>query len=377
MKFLRRMFIAVFMIMLYLPLLFVNRTPGQVSREENRKLADRPRLHKSDGTWNDQYFSDVSTWFNDNVGFRSEFISQYAGLQYNIFHNLISEDYRTGPRGEWNYVGEKVLPTYQHINLYTDDEVEKIYSSFCTVNQYLNAKNIQFYYMQCWDKQSIYPEQFPQSVNQYGTVSRTDQILNRLKEDRSLQVVDTKQNLIDKKKEYATYSKYGDPTHWSNRGAYIGYLQLMNTINQNNSNQFRVLKESDYNLSLIDKGADMLGGIHQKDMEESFEIRNPKAKLTNEKLTVAADDERDAFYTNDQCGNHKKVLIIGDSYIQMFIRDDIAESFYETAQVWKYHIADIKDLVEAYQPDIVIYEEAEREEDFSFINKAADDISTQ
>ena len=39
---------------------------------------------------------------------------------------------------------------------------------------FLKERGIQLYYVQCWDRQSIYPEFFPNHILQYGNVSRTD-----------------------------------------------------------------------------------------------------------------------------------------------------------------------------------------------------------
>ena len=40
--------------------------------------------------------------------------------------------------------------------------------------------------MQCWDKQSIYPEYFPKTINQYGDVSACDQVVNGLQDKNSI-----------------------------------------------------------------------------------------------------------------------------------------------------------------------------------------------
>lgn len=370
-KTIRWIFILAFMGMLIVPFLFANHKPGQISRTENRTLAPSAEPFNEDGSRNEYYLRDVSTWLDDNVGFREELVSQHAEIQYHLFRRLISPIYKMGPEGEWNYVAEQVIPSYQHSNLLSDDEVEMIYRDFKTVNGWLESQGVSFYYLQCWDKQSIYPEQFPRGVNQYGTVSKTDQIVNRLKEDSSIHLIDTKPCLVAGKSQYDTYSRLGDPAHWSNRGAYLGYRETMETIRQDQGVMYPVLQESDYDLGLEDAGFDMPGSIHLPDMQEAFRIRDPKAVVTNEKFTIDADDERDVFYTNTSCGNDTRILIIGDSYIQMSILDDFAESFGETALIWKENISDIINLVDSYHPDIILYEQAERELDFAPLSEAA------
>lgn len=127
-----------------------------------------------------------------------------------------------------------------------------------------------------------------------------------------------------------------------------------------------MLDESDYTITLVDRGITLLGGIHEEDYVETFTINNPTGYLSNEKLTLYADEDiRQTFWTNDICGNNTRVLILGDSYMQQFLMDDLAESFYETIELWVWTsntiASDIVSIVEEYKPDIVIYEKAERE----------------
>lgn len=54
------------------------------------------------------------------------------------------------------------------------------------------------------------------------------------------------------------------------------------------------------------------------------------------------------------------MLIIGDSYFNSFIYDDIAESFHETILIWGDYVGDIQNIIDSYNADIVIVEAAER-----------------
>lgn len=376
MKYIKKVLIIAFAAMLALPLLFTNLKPGAISEAENRALANPAKLHNDDGTRNDNYLTDVSTWFNDNVGFRPQMVVQYARIQYYIFNNLFSKDFKLGPHGEWNWVSELVIPTYSHTLLYTEQDLESITKSVDVVNDYLSSQGVQFYYMQCYDKQSIYPEYFPKSVNQYGPYSRTDQLMDTLSKDSSLNVIDTKPDLVAAKKTHECYSKFGDATHWANPGAYIGYRQLMEDINRNNNNEFRVLDESDYDLTPVDQGVNMFGGVHKKDMIAPYTVKSPSAVSTQAKFLIDHDSPNDKYFTNSACGNNKKILILGDSYIHLFIADDIAESFGETIFLMRGHTDDIVNLVNEYHPDIVLFEQVEREQDLDVFDRAAANIQS-
>ena len=53
-------------------------------------------------------------------------------------------------------------------------------------------------------------------------------------------------------------------------------------------------------------------------------------------------------------------MIMCDSYFESYLRDDIAESFHEVWLVWGDYTGSLPEIVELCNPDIVIYECAER-----------------
>lgn len=354
-------FIALFLAMLAIPLLTTNLKKDVVSADENRKLAPFPDIYTENGQLNKDFNIQFETWINDNIGFRSRMVIANAKLQYYLFDVLSNNtDLYLGPEGEFNYATEDMLLDYQHLNLKPDQILERIRKGFSCAKDYLDEKGIQMYYYQCWDKHSIYPESFPESVLQYGEKSKTDIVIETLKESTDVTVISPKAELIAAKEHFDTYSKWGDSTHWTQRGAFIGYQELMKAINNKNSGKYKVLQENDYNITETDQGVTLFGGIHKQCILENFELKNPQAYLTNEKLSLYSDIPTHRFFTNDSVNNDTRLLILGDSYFNSFIVDDIAESFYETVIIWGDYCGNLGDIVDAYEPDIIVVENAER-----------------
>lgn len=359
----RIIFIVLFAVMLTIPLLTVNREVGKVSEAENRRLAEPAQIHNEDGTLNENFTADFETWINDNIGLRSKMVIQNARIQYHLF-NVLSNNSDTilGPKGEFNYAPEWIINSYQHLDLKDEGSLFTIAYGFQCAKDYLDSKGIQFYYFQCWDKQSIYPEYFPKTIIQYGDVSRTDQNIAALTEQTNVDVISPKAALIEAKSQYDTYSKWGDATHWTQRGAYIGYRMLMEEINLNSDNRYRILDEADYDITVTDQGRTQFGGIHKEDYLENFAIREPKAYLTDEEpawLSESAYRSR-LIYQNDSVDNEDTLLIIGDSYFDNFLYDDLAESFHRTVLLWGDYCNDFVQMIDYYNPAIVIVENAER-----------------
>ena len=365
-------FSVLFLLMLVVPLLTTNLKKNVVSEDERRILAQLPELYNEDGTRNKDFNAGLEVWINDNIGFRSTMIRANAKLLYYGFHVMDEHANRyLGPNGELNYAHPSTIEDFQHTNLYSEEYLRAVADSLQYISDYVEKQGGQFYYYQCWDKQSIYPEYFPSAFVQYGDESKTDGIVKAFQEYSTVNVISPKQELIDGKTQYDTYSRCGDPTHWTSRGAYIGYLKCMESLNNQNQNQYAVLQEEDYNISIKDMGETVFGGIQMTDMIEFFEIKEPKAVLTNEKLTLYAEEARHRFYTNDSVDNDTRLLVIGDSYFQIYLMDDLAESFHETILIWGDYCNDIGNILDEYQADIVIVEAVERMDRTSAIRDGA------
>ncbi len=354
-------FIALFFVLMAIPICTVNLKKNTVSESENRRLAPFPSFLCEDGSINRHFTNDFEAWINDNIGMRASLVLQNARIQFRCFDVLSNNsDMVIGPNGEFNYATDAIIRSYQHFDLKSEETLRQMADGYQYMFDFTKRRGIQLYYFQCWDKQSVYPEQFPTTVIQHGSVSKTDQIVNNLTENTDIPVISPKQKLIDAKSTYSTYGKWTDPTHWTQRGAYIGYTELMHTINAHNGNKYTVLTEDDYNIKTKDCGKTLFGGIHKEDYVETFEIKSPSAILTNEKLTLYSDDERHRFFTNHNAGNRDRVLVLGDSYVNSFILDDLAESFYETLIIWGDYTRNVGKIIDAYHPDILIVENAER-----------------
>lgn len=354
-------FIVLFIAIISLPLIKADWTSGGISEDENRYLAEAPKL-TVDGKINDKFTAEVETWFMDHMGYRKQLIDYNAKMQYEVFGKMLSKsNYYLGRYGDVNYATDEMIMDYAHLNLRTEYEVAKIGNSYQKVSDWLSEKGIQFYYVQCWDKHSIYPEQFMASVNQIGDISKTDQVINYLRENTTVKELSLKETLIDNKKDYEVYSNWGDPTHWTHRGAYVGYKYIMQGINKYNDNRYKILEEEDYNILICDMGITLNGFIHEEDMLETFSLKEPMADEVDKSIMGQyADDERHSAWENPEVNNDTKLLLVCDSYINSFIVEDFAESFSQVWLIWGDYIEDMESMIELYDPDIVIYECAER-----------------
>ncbi len=369
-----KIYIALFFLMLISPFVMINRDQDAISEQENRPLTTRPEIIKSSG-FNKNITADIESYLDDRVGFRDQLISANALMQYHIFSRMENGSrYRLGPEGEFHIIENDMIETYQHLNLFSENKLDKYTESFQTLSDYLKDRDCEFYYMQCWDKQSIYPEYFPKSVIQYGDISRTDQIITSLEERTDINLIPLKNIFIDNKTDYEVYSKYGDPVHWTERGAFIGYTELMSKLNE--THDFHTLTEDDFNITTMDQGMSFYGGVKRSNYSEHFERKESNAVLDEDYGAEhkAFDGVTIYHYTNELAGNDTKVMIVGNSFIVNYLMEDLAESFGDMLMVWEDIDPEFISWVEEYDPDIVIFEMVERYAAYSKLKKTADSI---
>ena len=355
-------FPIIFFTILLLPLIFANRIPGAVSKTENRVLAEPAQLFIDENTLNENYFQDVSAWFDDNLGFRDTILRTEGSIRYNIFHEI--NKMPLGPNGE--LAPYAYLSDYQHKNLYSDEKLEKVVDSYRFIEDYLEDQGIQVYYMQCWDKHSIYPEQYKDNIEIFGNTSLSDQVENALIENNVMDVIPIKQKFLSLKDTYNLYGTWAEPWHWVDRGAFVAYQELITELNNKNDGKYKVLTEDDFYIQIQDVGETFYDSLHCIDAEEVFSLRSQKSKICSEYMTYIPEGGQSIHATyrvNNAVDNDDTILILGDSYFLNYgVYNYLAESFH-TAISFNATGAENGQLVKiisTYRPDIVVFENAER-----------------
>lgn len=212
---------------------------------------------------------------------------------------------------------------------------------------------------------------------QYGSISTTDQVMEHLASHTNVNVIDFKPLFSDLRDKYELYSPYGDPVHWSPRGSFVAYTQMMETINSACKSNFRILSEDDFDITTTDQGWYFYGGLSLTNYSEAFTLKNTDAEEFDSVSGYysAPADNTLLYYRNSSADNDKKVLIFGNSFLHhynisyfgesfsevLFIRGNIAGGFDRKFEEW----------VDEFNPDIVVSEIAERYAHYDLIKDFA------
>lgn len=364
-------FIVIITILFSFPYIFAHRyarNNDNTSLEENRNL-EPPTAILNGASLNMGFPSEYDRWFKDHLGLRNTLININACIDYYVFNQFPDSTNRainkTGVMSDGEYASQQ---SYAHTNLLSDEQLIELGNSYQKINDWLCNQDIQFYFVQNVEKYEIYPESYLTGICQIGDISKQDQIVNYLRNYTTVPCIYTKDALLENRNTYKIYNDWSDFAHWSPRGAYIGYLELMNTMNDYGNN-LKVLSESDYKISIVDAGEHVYNYLYQEDIREEFNLINPQSIRSNltDIISVETGFNLRNVYENPSLEDGKKVLIFDDSYFYMFIIDDIAESFAVTWDLSHSELINLPDIINIYKPDIVILEIAQRSDSYTYV----------
>ena len=360
----RIILIVVFFLFLIVPSLLRNRIEGKESKYEKRYLAKYPSLVKNDGEFNDKYFKEFDDWASDNLWNRDTMIHNYNQFMYDTFSTVNKKsNFTIGQNREIFYTSENSIKNYTGIEYVDKENVEAGKEFLLAFDDLCKISNRSFYYMPLVDKEEVKAEYFPKSINKINEKNDIDRFVDKIKNETDVKVYYPKELLQKEKDKYTIFSRTGDVTHWTDRGAYMTYLDFMKTISENEKYDFKILGEEDFNIQKVWMSPDLYGGVSDPAEIEIFRL---KEKNTEEFYYIVDEsEENNTFdkvrYRNDKLKKGKNLLIIGDSYIDYYWMFYIQESFYNTVFLHFLKIEYLPYVLSLYNPDIIIFENASRE----------------
>jgi hypothetical protein len=354
--------------MLVLPLVFVDLSSDRVSVQENRMLAERPKLayiKSHPGT----FIKDFDAWFKDSTGFREKFLTLYNIINKNKFLNCVQYTegawtYLVGENGHHYFadIGGRLISVFQGKPVLSDEQLKSTAEKLEKVKEYLDKQGIPFIVMFCTMKESIYPEFYPKSIIRGHEPIQIDVITNFLRGNTSVDVFNIRQALLEEKKNYLLYHVNGDLealTHYNQIGAFFVYRELMRHINK----YFPELISFELNDIIISYDEKAIPHASFK-TEKAYE-ELPKSFFDG--VNFADIDFYGLSFNNayeNRDSNLPVILLLrtsfsGEAYSGKFI----AQTFSKTIMTHFVNMEYIEEYVSRFKPDIVIFEAVERQLD--------------
>ena len=377
-------FIIIFFLVLIFPSLFRNRIQNKKAMYENRYLNTFPAVVDEEGKFNNSFFIDFDKWTMDNLWLRDKLIHIYNQFKYDVFNVIAKSNYFVlGKNKSVYYIGQQALKNFIG-EKYVSDEVLNTNVDFVKkFDEMCKNIGVNFYYIQLLDKESVMTESFPKSVNKISNTNQIDVFVDKIKNETDVDVYYPKEFLKEQKYFYQIFPRNGDVTHWSERGAYITYVDFMKHISKKENYNYKILSESDFDIKKIISEANLYGGIKDNDEMETFYLKKTNAKkydyIFNEEEKV--DNFLRVRYENDTLPHGKNLLIIGDSYINFYWLWYMPESFKNLVYISFNDFDKLSNIIKTYDIDTIIWEQTGRQfhfygEDYGSLSWYLDYVET-
>ena len=325
---------GIFILLLWLPLIQLKFSIfPQTDNLEKREFAKKPTIDElSWGSIND-YFADLQSYYNDNIGFRNQLIKLYSGIKIILLHVSPVDKVIIGKNG-WLYYSNPLdgstISDFSGKDPFSIDELKKINDNNKLRAEWFSSRGIKLIIVIPPNKQSVYSEYLP-SYYQKSGITRLDQIINN--NTSNLEILDLRQTLIDNKKTNLTY--YKTDTHWNKYGAFLGYQKIIESLNLKDN--YINLKTAQFAQQKLNRPGDLSIFISAPYIFEDYEVvpkNNTIIKKNQDKLIVF----------HDSFGNNL------NPYLEATFKNSI---FVQSPQP-------DYDLIEKVNPKYVIWENVER-----------------
>jgi hypothetical protein len=249
-------------------------------------------------------------------------------------------------------------------NLFTTAQLEQIKNKLENYQTYMNEKvpNSKLILFAAPDKMSVYPEYKPDYITK-NNQTRMNQLMNYLKHNSSIIVVDATSTLINNKNQELLY--YRTDSHWNELGAFYGYSALINEVKKYSPN-VKPLRLMDFKISRVrQKGGDLTTYINNTNsFIKEDEVRlipnfTKQSNLVRQKPMSWLGFLNNEFTTTINNSTFPKGVIIRDSYttnMMPYLSENFQQLTYEAE--WSYGLN--KQYVDDKKPDFVIIELVER-----------------
>lgn len=348
-------FSLLFLMMITVPLLCMNREEYVESEIENRALTSWPGWG-----FNKEYNEWYLRYAEDRIGFREDAIAFFTKATHSLFHEFSEELHMYGKEDYVFPADEGYIQSYQHLNT-NENLVDSLTVYLKNTNEYLQAKGIPFVFMICPDKKSVYGDYFPEYIHVNEENPHTLELLKEKLDEAEVPYVIPIEEFREAAKTTQIYNKKYDCAHWNDLGALYG-LQLVGEKFKEQGSAAPILSEEDYNLSFVEVKTMEFIDISINEQVPYYTLVDKPELSTNQNLEGAlkrVDGTSVQHYKNPDAKSDETILVFHDSFLQSN-KKYFVNNYKEVYLISRQNYEGIQYYVNVLQPDLVLYENAER-----------------
>ncbi len=286
----------------------------------------------------------VENYISDRIGFREEMINAYNAVNKGLFNIISGADLMIGSNDEDIYPKISSIGEYNYYHEMFLDSVKRI-------QDYCEARNIEFYFMLEPSKTSIIKDSLPIGLN-YNTDWIDEFVLKA--NEKGINFVDNYTYFNSIKDDVILYNKVYDTYHWNDTGAFYGINNLLSTmgLEENKLSDYEIIQKQ-----YGENGTKINDTVYE--LIPKKESRNLSEKYVDG-LLMEDDFKEFRYYENDNAGS--SLLSFQGSYFMTEDRTSkfLANNFSKTVGIHNYqNIFNINYYLNIYRPDIVVFEVAD------------------
>lgn len=326
-----KVLVAVFLSVISLPALtlWMTDSGAVIERTEKRVATTFPDVQYRPGRWFPKKQSLVSfpqgfeAWFNDHLGLRRQFIQVYnlarvTGLTSSQFVTPAlrgpTQDLVIVGRDGWLFAtADRSVDNYRCTDPFTQEALDTWSAVFRERRDWLAQRGIHYVVAVAPDKQTIYGEFLPRSINRVGNVSRLDQLIEHFRHD-GIDMVDLRPALLAASQQHRVY--YQQDTHWNQVGALVGCERIVRHLQPRFPElRSRTIDEFRITTRMSDEGD--LGRVVDLPLNSHEEVLELAAKQTSKASLAIYEVDVDGSVVRvggNPSGELEKAVVLGDSF---------------------------------------------------------------
>ncbi len=356
------------------PLMCILFSNKEWSDTEKRVLASFPEAPRDLKTLL-QFPEKFEAYYNDHFGFREILINRYHREMRKKFGQPGIPHVIAGKGGWYFYASNLLLDDFRGLVPLTEQQLISWKEDLVRKRDWLAKQGIHYLFLFVPNKQTIYPEYLPDYFQKAKGTTRIEQLMEYLKKERDVEILDLRPGLLNAKSKGQLYQK--TDTHWNDYGAFVGYREIMYKLSQwFPKEQFKI--DFYFQHTIIERPAGDLAkmlGLHEtiKEMhpllKETHFCAQPM-ELTLEVENFPKMNEMEPFMKGCKDAN-LRALVFRDSFF-CGIEPFFSENFQQVVYLWQYYDQKtVERMIDYFHPHLVVEEKVER---FCFSNLNVDGL---
>ena len=345
------------------PLLYILSSNKEWSDMEKRELASFPEAPKDFKTLL-QFPKKFEDYYNDHFGLREVLIDRYHREMRKRFGQSSVPNVVTGKEGWYFYTANRLLDDFRGLVPLTEQQLISWKEDLVHKRDWLAKQGIHYLFVFVPDKQTIYPEYLPDYFQKAKGTTRIEQLMEHLKQDRDVGILDLRPGLLNAKSERQLYQK--TDTHWNEYGAFVGYKEVMHQLSQWFPKEQFKLDFYFHDTTMEHPAGDLakMLGLHEtiKEIHPLLKERHfcaQRMELNLEIENFRKMKETEPFMKGCRDANLRALVFI-DSFFGS-IEPFFSENFQKVVYLWQpYDQKTVERMIDYLHPHLVIEERVER-----------------